>query len=254
MEDASDSRPRLGDILTKLQLIDDKQVEAALEYQGKSGKLFGESLLDLGFVGEDDLSWALSSQLGLPFVAATAEMADLQLIEEYPAGFLRKHLVLPLVATETSLSLVLADPTDKTTLARLERISGRELNLAVGTPSSIKRALDSVLGESDITPSRTKPNHAIKTRPASLSSPELTQLLDRALTQGAASMHLDPEGNRVRVRFRSPLGELSEGGWYETEFLEELVQALDNWLGTATFPDPVHGRIFDRTPQARRRL
>ena len=43
-------RPKLGDILTRLCLIDDEQVQAALDHQAKSGKLFGESLLELGYI------------------------------------------------------------------------------------------------------------------------------------------------------------------------------------------------------------
>jgi hypothetical protein len=145
-------RIRLGDILTRLQLVDEAQVRAALVHQSRSGKLFGESLLDLGYVGQDDLSWALSSQLGLPYVAVTADMVDRDLVSEFPADFLRQNLVLPLVASGSSLSVVLADPTDRTTLARLERISGRELSIAVGTPSAIRAALESVLGEAEPDP------------------------------------------------------------------------------------------------------
>ncbi len=62
------SRPNLGQILIRLKLITEEQVQTALELQQENGRLFGECLLELGHIGEDDLSWALSSQLGLPFM------------------------------------------------------------------------------------------------------------------------------------------------------------------------------------------
>ena len=77
-------RPNLGDILTRLNLIDDEQVHAALDLQQETGKLFGECLLQLGAIAEDDLGWALSSQLDLPFMNVTPEMPDPDLLARSP--------------------------------------------------------------------------------------------------------------------------------------------------------------------------
>ena len=231
-----DQRPKLGKILTRLKLIDDEQVQDALEYQGRSGKLFGESLLDLGYLAEDDLTWALSSQLGLPFVAVTPEVVDPELVKQYPADFLRRNHVLPLVASETSLSVVLSDPTDTATLTRLERISGLELTVAVGTPTAIKKALETVF----VDPEAASISNAKKqTAPlASLSSPELAELLDRALARSAARVHLDPDGERIRVRFRDGEGRLTEDGWFEPSSLADLIRSLTSWLGSGIEPVP----------------
>jgi len=245
MDHAAEDHPKLGDILQKLQLVDGDQVREALDYQSKSGKLFGESLLDLGFIAEDDLSWALSSQLDLPFVAVTPDMIDAELLDRFPDDFLRKNLVLPLVATGNTLSVVLADPTDKPTVARLERMSGQELTIAVGTPSAIKRALDSIPGES--APAETAPRRESRTPPPSMSSPELATLMDRALTQGASSVHLDPDGDDVRVRFRDVFGRISEGGRFDPEALRALVRGLGSWLGGGTAPAP-GVQIWDTGP------
>jgi hypothetical protein len=248
-------RPKLGDILTRLRLVDEGQVRAALVHQSRSGKLFGESLLDLGFVGQDDLSWALSSQLGLPYVAVTADMADPELLGGFPADFLRQNLVLPLVASGSSLSVVLADPTDRTTLARLERISGRELSIAVGTPSAIRAALESVLGEDRV---EQEPEAGITrlpghTPPASLSSPELATLVDRALTQGSSIVHLDPDGDGVRVRFRDGLGALVDGGSFSSAALRDLIRSLTDWLGEGV-PEAPGIAVWGKAPEQAKHL
>lgn len=246
MDHTPEDHPKLGDILQKLLLVDEEQVREALDYQSHSGKLFGESLLDLGFIAEDDLSWALSSQLELPFVAVTPEMVDPELLGRFPAEFLRRNLVLPLVATGNTLSVVLADPTDKPTVARLQYISSQELTIAVGTPSAIKRALEAIPGS----PESTEPSAArreTRTPPPSMSSPELAILMDRALTQGAASVHLDPDGDEVRVRFRDVFGRISEGGDFEPEAFRALVRGLAGWLGDGTTPAP-GVRIWDAGP------
>ncbi len=228
------SRENLGDILMRLKLVNDEQVQAALALQKETGKLFGECLLQLGYVGEDDVSWALSSQLGLPYVSVNAEMADTGLLGQFPRDFLRRNLVLPLLLSDEALSVVLADPTDQITLARLRRISGRPLNVAVGTPSLIKAALDDLLGPNGAEgPAEEGEDGALPLAErvgASLASPEFTRLLDRALTEGASAIHIDPDDKKLRVRFRTDYG-LTEGGRFEAQALEELVGSLKGWLG-----------------------
>lgn len=228
----NEEKPRtlLGDILTRLHLVDDDQVRAALEYQQKSGKLFGESLLALEFIGEDDLGWALSSQLSLPFVAVTPEMVDAELVSQYPREFLMSNLVLPLVASDTVLSVVLADPTDHTVRARLERISNLELSVAVGTPSAIREALRSTFPDANGGTGDGE-TEAPAPGPVSIHSAALGTLLDRALGQGATAVHLDPDGGKVRVRFRNGAGVLTPGGEFDGDSMEELKRGLSSWLG-----------------------
>ncbi len=222
-------RTKLGDILTDLKLVTDEQVQLALAHQAESGMPFGESLLHLGYIGEDDLSWALSSQLDLPFIAVTPDLALPELLEQYPADFMRQNLVLPLLQTGDSLSVVLADPTQEAIINRLEQISGCELNIAVGTPTAIRMALDEILGPSQDAEVAVQ---ADTTSKRTLASPELAKLLERALLEGASLIHLDPEGDQVRVRFR--LGDqVREGGWFEPKALNEVIEGLGNWMGEA---------------------
>ena len=245
----SASRPRLGDILMRLCLVNDEQVQTALEHQAKSGKLFGESLLELGYVGQDDLSWALSSQLGLPYVAVTPNMVDPELLAQFPPDFLKKNLVLPLVSAESSLSVVLADPTDKTILSRLELMSKRELNIAVGTPSAIRSALGAYLPDpAEETAQLSVTPFPARTQPPSLSTPEMATLVDKALTRGASTVHLDPDGDTVHVRFRDASGTLLEGETAPASLLDDLVQGLTNWLGQGSMKAPGIS-VWGETPE-----
>jgi type II secretion system (T2SS) protein E len=245
----SASRPRLGDILMRLCLVNDEQVQAALDHQAKSGKLFGESLLELGYVGQDDLSWALSSQLGLPYVAVTPAMVDPDLLAQFPADFLTKNLVVPLVSSDALLSVVLADPTDKTILARLELMSKRELNIAVGTPAAIRSTLAAfIAGPIEDTANVSVTPLPARTPPPSLSTPEMATLVDKALTRGASTVHLDPDGEGVCVRFRDASGALLDGETAPADLLDDLVQGLTNWLGQGTMKAPGIS-VWGETPE-----
>jgi len=233
----------------RLCLINEEQVQAALEHQSKSGQLFGESLLELGYVGQDDLSWALSSQLGLPYVAVTPSMVDPDLLALFPPDFLKKNLVLPLVTSENSLSVVLADPTDKTILARLELMSKRDLNIAVGTPAAIRSALSAYLSDpAEETAKLSITTLPARSQPPSLSTPEMATLVDKALTRGASTVHLDPQGDDVQVRFRDASGTLLDGETAPASLLEDLVQGLTNWLGQGTKRAPGIS-VWGETPE-----
>ena len=234
MTAAPSSRPNLGQILERLHLVTPDQVQTALAHQKKTGRLFGECLIELGFTAEDDVSWALSSQLGLPFVNVEASMADPDLVAQYPPEFLRRNLVLPLVSGEDELSVVLADPTDEVTLARLRWISGKKLNVAVATSTALRTALNEILGpptDDEASPEgETDGTAGAGNGVSSLASPELTRLLDRALSEEASAIFLDPEDRKVRVRLRVA-GTLREGGAFPTKALETLPETLEGWLG-----------------------
>ncbi len=239
MPDPARPRPNLGDILTRLKLVNEEQVQAALALQRETGRLFGECLLELGHIAEDDLGWALSSQLQLPFANVTADMADPELLLRFPRDFLRRNLVLPLVAADEVLSAVLADPTDELTVARLKRISGCRLNLAVATPTALKHALDQLLGPAGGAEDGDEDGAEGGSAggAATLASPELTRLLERAFTESASAVHLDTEDGKVRVRFRVG-GGLKDGGTFPVRAARDMVESFDAWLGTCETPSP----------------
>ena len=61
----SDSNPRFGDILLRLGLVTERQLEEALGRQSLTGQRVGEALVSLGYVSRLQLQGALSEALGL---------------------------------------------------------------------------------------------------------------------------------------------------------------------------------------------
>ena len=133
-------------ILVDAGVVTDAQVDAGLARHRETGRRIGESLVELGFVSEEDIAWALARQLGLTFVDVQAETLDPPLVRSFPEQVLRRLQVVPIVHSEDRLVVAAADPTDRDALVELEALAGCPVECVSATATAIARALDGVLG------------------------------------------------------------------------------------------------------------
>jgi type II secretory ATPase GspE/PulE/Tfp pilus assembly ATPase PilB-like protein len=137
---------RLSTFLLEAGVVTAEQIEEGLARQRDSGDRIGETLVQMGFVSEEDIGWALSRQLDLTFVDPHLDALDLPLIQEYPEELLRRLQAVPLVRLEHELEVALADPLDQEAIEELRRHSERPLGISVATPTTIRVILDRVFG------------------------------------------------------------------------------------------------------------
>jgi type II secretory ATPase GspE/PulE/Tfp pilus assembly ATPase PilB-like protein len=133
-------------ILVEAGVVTDAQVEAGLARQRETGHRIGECLVELGFVAEEDIAWALSRQLGLSFVDVRGDTLDPALVRAIPESVLRRLQMVPLVRDEDHLVMAAADPTDVEAVHEIERLAARRVECVSATLGAIDRALDEVLG------------------------------------------------------------------------------------------------------------
>ena len=69
-------RRTIGQILMSFGRITEEDVGRALEHQREAGGYFGEALLAMGFVSQEELEWGLASQFDLPYVFPEADSID----------------------------------------------------------------------------------------------------------------------------------------------------------------------------------
>jgi general secretion pathway protein E len=103
----------LGQILVRDLGLKPDLLEQGLEKQREEGGLIGDVLLRLKAITEADLLRALSSQLGIPFLAdlPRAEDIDAALVEKLPVGFAKQQKLMPLRREgEDTLVVAISDP------------------------------------------------------------------------------------------------------------------------------------------------
>lgn len=138
----------LGAILYNSRIISDNDITAALEEQQRNGCRFGEALVQLGVVTQEDIDWALSNQLDIPYVRLKREMIDQETLQLLPASLCRTHQLIPLIRAGDELSIAIADPLNKAATAAAEAASGCRINLSVALIREINEMIDLCYGPS----------------------------------------------------------------------------------------------------------
>jgi hypothetical protein len=140
-------RPRLGDVLVDLRLIERAQLDAALEEQRASGKRLARILAERRLVDEERLAKAVANRLGLEAVNVGALRIHERVLGLIPAAVATKHAVLPVAIKRTNnvevLYLLMVDPLDGEAVAEVQRVTGRSVRVLVGTVSDVEQAIES---------------------------------------------------------------------------------------------------------------
>ncbi|MHB8681601.1 MAG: GspE/PulE family protein [Acidimicrobiales bacterium] len=209
-------RGKLGDLLVGAELITNEQLVAALTAQAKSGKRVGEMLVELGALGEEDLSQALAMQLGIPLVDLSQRTPSADAVALLPESIARANIAVPLDVDESgALTVAVADP-DPSLASTLAQSTGRDVRIVVAPRSDVQRAIDAayrVLGGIERFVEAFEQSGAGR-RPADAFSIGAVQdddapvvqvtnlIITQALRDRASDIHIEPRDDRVRVRYR----------------------------------------------------
>ena len=194
----------LGDILTASQIITPDDITAALDEQKRSGGRFGEALVNLGIVTQEDIDWALSNQLDIPYIRLKQDMIDPAAVALIPAAMARAYNCMPLIRAGGELNIALADPLNRPAVEAIERASGCSVNISVALLREIREMIDAFYGcdqqDSMGFNSRLIPEATLTEINADLSGGTLLDcLLIFILQNRLTSLCMQPFGDSVQV-------------------------------------------------------
>lgn len=197
----------LGSILAASRIVSEADIQAALEEQARSGCRLGEALLKLGVVSQEDVHWALSTQLDIPYIRLKRELIDSAALALVPAEMARASACIPLFLAGDELNLAVADPLNRGVLESIELRTGKHVNISVALKSEIMAMIDDCYGpqqhESLGFRSPAFSDATLERLNADLSGARLLDsLLVTILTNRLTSLSLQPLGERVLIRGR----------------------------------------------------
>lgn len=131
-------RRTIGQILAGFGRITDEDVKRALEYQREHGGYFGEALLALGLVSQEELDWGLASQFDLPYVFPEADAIDPEAASLVSPEWALAHLTLPILKTQDSLTVVVDSPMKTEAVDQLQARTDLKIELALASPHVIR--------------------------------------------------------------------------------------------------------------------
>lgn len=219
---------KMGQILLKAGLVNQEQLEKALEVQRGTTKRIGEVLVELGLATETDIAQALSRQLGIPFASNASGLLNAKkgegLDELVSEEFARLHLVLPLSRTMNSLTVACVNPLDLITTDSLIRISHCAINPVMTTKADLEQAIERFYGQDGarmlqeaIGQSYNQPeeDEATEVADETLDLDHLKQaaedaptirlvdlLIRQAIKDRASDIHIEPFKDRLSLRYR----------------------------------------------------
>lgn len=240
-EFGSDNRTLLAaDILSFNNLITRDDLSRALESRAVTHAPLHATLADLGILNQDEIVLALHSGLELPTLDLSGYEISSELADRFPAEFLRRQLFVPLSVQDRFIEIGTADPFNLALSDTIALLTGRRVS-TVYTPHQDLLARLAVLypqasgGEEPLTsmPAVTAPRAMAPVRAAAppvstsnqqdsgaraadvtrkaagepfvdnLSTVQLvSQIIDAAISARATDIHIEPNLDAVRIRYR----------------------------------------------------
>lgn len=135
-------KENLGHMLLAANLIDEVQMEIALEEQKRTGQKFGSTLVDLKFIDENVLAAFLSKQIDIPCISLLNIDIPKKVLRRLPAYAAHECQAVPIRVEEDRLIVALGDPTDFETLRKLEEATGMRVSALIAPQNSIRSIVE----------------------------------------------------------------------------------------------------------------
>src|SRR5690625_1626961 len=209
-------RVRLGDLLVQNGVISSEQLATALATQKRKGLKLGRTLIELGYLSEDDLLQFLSRQLSIPLIDLGRFRYRPEVVHKLPETHARRFRAIVLEEGEDDYLVGMADPTDIFAYDELVRLLRRPVRQAVVRESELLRTVDLVyrrteeistlVGELDQEISESDFDVSQLTAGAEVADAPVVKLLQTLFEDAAqiraSDIHIEPDESVLRIRQR----------------------------------------------------
>ncbi|MFT5593877.1 MAG: MSHA biogenesis protein MshE [Oceanicoccus sp.] len=233
------SKVRVGDVLIEKGIITHEQLMMALDEQKRSGRKFGRTVIDLGFVNEDTLLLELSAHFAMPFIDISRFQFDSKVTRRLPESIARRYRAIILMEEEEQYFVGFMDPLDILAVDEVQRALKKKIIPAFVKEHEVLNAIDRIyrrteqiasiageldeeLGQSDLDLERLLAESDASEAPVVRL---LQNIFEDAVQVSASDIHIEPDETVLRVRLRID-GELQEQVMKERRVVSALVSRL----------------------------
>ena len=182
--------------------VSEDQLREALAFQRNKDLRVGEALVQLGHLDEEVLARHLAKQQRMPFVDLAKGKVPASILERVPAEVAQEQGILPVAERNGKLVVAIDDQLKRILVDQLQFILGCEASCALAAPGALKNAIARYYGPG---------GDETEDKLGGLSEEEpedapiirlVTRTFVEALEQRASDIHLEPDQERLRVRYR----------------------------------------------------
>lgn len=187
-------------------------------------KSASQGMTDEGYIrsarilGEDKISEAKAKLLGIPFISLSTASFSPQALSYIPRAVAERFQLVPFLYDEKAktISIAMANPVDLDAITFVQQKTGLNVKVFSSPPADVAISISQqytqeLVGEVGAAVKETEEFNAIKT----IDSTQIAQIikeapiakivstiLEYAVTSRASDVHVEPEEDRVRVRYR----------------------------------------------------
>ncbi|SFP73857.1 GspE/PulE family protein [Salibacterium halotolerans] len=202
----AEKRKRLGDLLLEAALITETELNETLQGKRTDQKL-GDALLERKYITEQQLIETLEYQLGIPRISLYNYPVEEDAVKLVSKEFAERHAVLPLKREGNRLRTAMADPMDYFAMDELRVSTGLQIEPVIATRREIMSAVQKhyhIHESLDAFEEQNVPEEMADTAEQG-EAPVIrivNQMILYGLQQQASDIHIDPQENKVLVRYR----------------------------------------------------
>lgn len=138
-------RLRLGEILIEMGLINEDDLQLALDEQKKKKeKKVGELLVEMGKIDEETLMSSLSMKFHIPFIDLDEYELDENAFKLIPLDKLEKYQALPLGIEDNILIVAISDPLNLDAYNMIRFITKYKVQEVLVKPSQLKKYIEMI--------------------------------------------------------------------------------------------------------------
>jgi MSHA biogenesis protein MshE len=235
---------RIGDLLVENGVITEQQLLDALKQQKSTGQKLGTTLINLGYVGEEELLRFLAQQLKIDYVDLPNFKINPEAVKNLTEIQARRFRTLVIDEKPDHFLIVMADPTDLNRYDQIQSILKKPTKVAVAKEADIIRNIDLFYRKTQEISSLAEelqdelggdefelPTLADTTDTDAAPVAKLLQsVFEEAVQLMASDIHIEPDKDVLRIRLRVD-GSLQEQVMKETRIASALVLRLKLMCG-----------------------
>ena len=220
-------KKRLGDILLEMGFIGQDQLEMALAESRETGKMIGDVLLRLDWLTEEQLQLGIAVQSGAKLLDRTTVQVDQQLLSEIPQKFVLKHNIFPFAMEDNVIKAATNNPFDVVARDELARLTGHQVTTYIAPKEWITKNIELYYQTAKaIDDDIEKATRTTGVLAEEFEDTQIITLADRLIEKGhvigASDIHVVPDVNLVRVYYRID-GVLHQNYLFPKSFSKSLV-------------------------------
>jgi type IV pilus assembly protein PilB len=212
------TRKQTYELLVERKIITKDELDNLFEEGRRSKQSIEHLLVEKGLLNEKDLAQFLGAVLNIPFVDLNNYILDSSVLNTIPEKAARKYVMVPLFKVKDKLTVAISDPWDILALDEAKMLSGCIVQPVLSTSTDIIQVIEQYYSVSDsieqivkdilqsgIKFVKEEQMDVVRLQRVAVEPPVVklvNLILAQALKDRASDIHIEPEEEHLRIRFR----------------------------------------------------